>query len=50
MSIIAEAHWDACSTCKFTDKEGGCIIKEISVSLYDGDIIICDNYESIEDS
>ena len=43
---IANTHWKACQTCRNHDLDYGCVIKEsIPLSLYNGDYIICGDYE-----
>ena len=44
---IASPHWEACATCRNNDPDYGCVIKEkIPLSLYNGEFIICDDYEN----
>lgn len=40
---IASPHWEACYTCKKHGKNG-CILSHITMSVYLGDWIICDDY------
>jgi len=43
---IASTHWEGCKTCRNNDSHYGCVIKEeIPLFLYDGDLIICGDYE-----
>jgi len=46
---IADTHWEACQTCRNNAPVYGCVIKEkITLTLYAGDYIICDDYERTE--
>lgn len=43
---IASTHWEACNTCRNFSDNGGCNVKEkIRLSLYEGNWILCDDYE-----
>ena len=41
---IANAHWDACGTCKHRGVNG-CKLDDITLTVYLGDWILCEEYE-----
>lgn len=43
--VIASPNWEACKTCKHQG-DNGCILSIMGLTVYLGDLIICDDYEN----
>ncbi len=47
---IASPHWDACEDCDCFEDQAGCTKQgDITMSLYLGDWILCDDFEPKEE-